>query len=69
MPVAKIPCAALGSRCRKASGHGTEKGPYVELNLEEEAIKAGKGAGLGLTPHGPDPDWYSGQGTRIHTVL
>ena len=53
---------------RVAELERTEKDPYVELDREEEAIKAGKGAGLGLTPHGPDPDWYGGQRTRIFTV-
>lgn len=48
---------------RVADLERTEKDPYVELDLEEEAIKACKGAGLGLTSHGPDPEWYGGQGT------
>lgn len=39
-----------------------EKDPYVELDQEEAAIEAGKHAGLGLTSHGPNPDWYGGQG-------
>lgn len=53
---------------RVAELERTEKDAYVELDHEEDAIKAGKGAGLGFTSHGPDPDWYGGQGTQNYSI-